>query len=127
MSASENKKQDLDNKIKYQNRLTRLGSAFYRPWAANSDREGFVLCVWCNSEFLTSNATGKKGHEESDRHKKFEEKYKANLQTATSNIEKERQYLSRIQENLENIKLFEYKLLNLCLSKKNLAFSSLLI
>ena len=32
-------------------------------------------------------------------------------------IKKDRQYLSKYQENAEKKKLFEYKLLNLCLSK----------
>jgi len=66
---------------------------------------------------LSTNATGKNGHEETETHKKFAEEYNDNILKFTGEKKKERQYLSKYQENAEKKKLFEYKLLNLCLSK----------
>ena len=104
-------------KKKKGSRLTRVGGSFFRPWAAVSDKEGFVLCTWCNAEFLSTNATGKNGHEETETHKKFAEEYNDNIPKFTGEIKKERHYLSKYQENAEKKKLFEYKHQNLCLSK----------
>ena len=66
-------------KKKKGSRLTRVGGSFFRPWAAVSNKEGFVLCTWCNAEFLSTNATGKNGHEETETHKKFAEEYNDNI------------------------------------------------
>lgn len=56
-------------------RLLTIGSTFYRVWAARSNRPGFIVCNWCQSEFLARNATGAKGHEKSETHQKNAEKF----------------------------------------------------
>jgi hypothetical protein len=53
-----------DKYIKSGDGLTRKGHHLYRPWAAKSQNEGYIICTWCNSEYLATNATGRKGHEE---------------------------------------------------------------
>ena len=64
-----------DKYIKSGDGLTRKGHHLYRPWAAKSQNEGYIICTWCNSEYLATNATGKKGHEESIQHKKLDLQY----------------------------------------------------
>ncbi len=52
-----------DKYIKSGDRLTSKGHRLYRHWAAKSQNVGYIICTWCNSEFLATNATGKKAHE----------------------------------------------------------------
>ena len=54
--------------------LLRVGSHYYREWAAKSKTPGFIRCTWCDSEFLR-NGTGSKGHENSESHKKRAENF----------------------------------------------------
>ncbi len=63
---------------------------------------------------------GKKEYEETGRHKKFAEKYKDNIPKITGEKENERQFLIKVQEDSKKLKLFEYRLLHPCLSKKYL-------
>ena len=95
--------------------LTTVGSPFFRDWASKSQTKGYIFCIWCNSEFLAKNAGGKNGHESSDRHKKFAEQYMNKVEQTKVKTNKEREFLTRFQENQEKTKLFEYKFLSLCL------------
>jgi len=53
-----------------------IESARYRPWAARSNLEKHIRCIWCDSDFLVKKATGVKGHESTEGHLKKAENYK---------------------------------------------------
>ena len=118
MSTKKNQNEP-GKKFKVGDKLTRIGGVFYKPWAAKSAKKGFVLCTWCNSEFLSKNAGGKKGHEASEQHQKKEKEYKDAQSKNLGNTSKERGFISNFRENIEKTKLFEYKLLSLCLGTIN--------
>jgi len=74
MSTKKNQNEP-EKKVKPGDKLTRIGGDFFKPWAAKHKQKGFVLCTWCNSEFPSKNAGGKKGHEASEQHQKKEKEY----------------------------------------------------
>ncbi len=59
----------------------------------------------------------KNGHENTDKHRRYNEEYKNNYEKPKQDNDKERRILTKAQENHQKIKLFEFKLLNLCLGK----------
>ena len=97
-------------------RLLRVGSHYYREWAAKSKTPGFIRCTWCDSEFLVRNATGSKGHENSESHKKRAENFEREKNSG-GKLGKDKLIIPKAVENQRMVKLFENKLLNFCLSK----------
>ena len=71
MSTKKNQNEP-GKKVKVGDKLTRIGGVFYKPWAAKSTQKCFVLCKWCNSEFLSKTRVIKKvmRHQSSTKKKK---------------------------------------------------------
>jgi hypothetical protein len=95
-------------------RYLRIGSLYYRAWAAKSKNEGYLLCKWCDSEILIKNVAGKHGHEQSTMHQTNREKYESHPERKNGAVQKERQILPRVLENYQITKLFELRLLGFC-------------
>ena len=104
-------------------KLLRVGSRYYREWAARSQTPGFIRCTWCDTEFLVQNATGSKGHEISESHKKWVEKFEKEKKSQ-GKLAKDKSTIPKAVENQRIVKLFEYKLLNFCLSKNHFTLLS---
>ncbi len=94
-----------------ESRLLKVGGSFYKPWASKSSRQGYICCKWCHSEFMTKNACGKKGHEMSETHLK-----NAKIYNEQENQKKEDKMLPSLILKKNQITLFEYRLLNFCIS-----------
>ncbi len=63
-------------KIPNEKRRVLNQGAHFRVWAMESDKGGdYIHCFWCKKDFLTSNITGKNGHENTQIHR---EKQKEN-------------------------------------------------
>lgn len=92
----------------------RIGSLYYRAWAAKSKNEGYLFCKWCDSEILIKNVAGKHGHEQSTIHQTNREKYESHPDRKNDAVQKERQILPRVLENYQITKLFELRLLGFC-------------
>ena len=71
--------------------MLRKGSPCYRPWAAKSEKEGHIRCIWCSTEFQVKNATVPKGHEESARHQKFIQEHRAYEEIPKEELKKQGQ------------------------------------
>lgn len=97
------------------------GSKIYRPWAAKSNIEGYIKCIWCSSEFKAKYTTGKNGHENTAQHIQNAEK-REKEKDFDSNLEKQRSVFTKATENERIQKLFEFRLLNFCLSIRKTFF-----
>ncbi len=91
------------------------GSPCYRPRAAKSENKGYVRCIWIASEFNAKNATGKNGHEDTDKHKKFLQIHKKITEAPKEGLKRQQECFTKAQMKLFKIKHFEYKFLGLCL------------
>ena len=103
-------------------RYLKKGGKYFRPWAKKSDTQGYIVCTWCNTEFEAKNTTGSNGHENSLTHKNWKEKNEKNLEVVEKNHEKEKSILTKSQRNYQNLRMFEFKLLNICLGKNKKSF-----
>ena len=74
------------------NNLLSKVSKIYRPWAAKSNIDGNITCVWCSSEFKAKYTTGKNGHENTAQHIQDDENHEKE-KISESNLEKQRSFL----------------------------------